>query len=498
MVTSTGMSNVVWVLLVANWFLEGWSRPNGSNWSSGWREKWQMAKESRLLQAILVLALLYVIKTLTDTPSDLVLKVLRTKIPLLLVPLVILTTPPPEKRARSIILWVYVTTVTIVTLMAVVRMITHPELPYRDLLPFMIHLRYALHCSAAFFICLLEPPRGRWRYAAYGLALWMVAFLVLVHSVTGFVMLAVASLVVILCRKRNRKWVIAWLAAAGIVAAFCLVNIHSYYHLCPLAQEPLRAVTANGRPYTHQDDGFIECGNYVHNYICFDELYSQWSQRSSVSLDSVTPSGYTLTPVLIRYLNALGLTKDSAGVAALTDSQVADIEQGYANPVYAHGLLPKQIIYKLLFEYENYRHYDVSEGFTMLQRIELWQAAWRVANRHPWLGNGFYHINEDLNDELHAMQSPLSDGDFHVHSQYLLWLIAFGRIGFVVILLAFLRASSALRRQPPLLLVVTVIILISFLTETPLGLLAECLFCVWFFAFRSGKNPSSADHPSAN
>ena len=90
----------------------------------------------------------------------------------------------------------------------------------------------------------------------------MVAFLVLVHSVTGFVMLAVASLVVILCRKRNRKWVIAWLAAAGIVAAFCLVNIHSYYHLCPLAQEPLRAVTANGRPYTHQGDGFIECGNY--------------------------------------------------------------------------------------------------------------------------------------------------------------------------------------------------------------------------------------------
>ena len=33
MVTSRGLSNVVWVMLLANWVLEG-----------RWREKWQMAK----------------------------------------------------------------------------------------------------------------------------------------------------------------------------------------------------------------------------------------------------------------------------------------------------------------------------------------------------------------------------------------------------------------------------------------------------------------------
>ena len=44
MVTSTWASNLVWVLLGVNWLLEG-----------RWREKWQMARESRLLQAFLIL-----------------------------------------------------------------------------------------------------------------------------------------------------------------------------------------------------------------------------------------------------------------------------------------------------------------------------------------------------------------------------------------------------------------------------------------------------------
>ena len=47
MVCSTWAANLVWVLMGANWVLEG-----------RWREKWQMARESRLLQAYLVLYLL--------------------------------------------------------------------------------------------------------------------------------------------------------------------------------------------------------------------------------------------------------------------------------------------------------------------------------------------------------------------------------------------------------------------------------------------------------
>ena len=47
MVTSVFLANMAWVFLGINWMLEG-----------RWREKWQMAKESRLLQAFVGLFLL--------------------------------------------------------------------------------------------------------------------------------------------------------------------------------------------------------------------------------------------------------------------------------------------------------------------------------------------------------------------------------------------------------------------------------------------------------
>ena len=46
MVTSVFLANLAWVLLGANWLLEG-----------RWREKWQMGKESRLLHAVVGLYL---------------------------------------------------------------------------------------------------------------------------------------------------------------------------------------------------------------------------------------------------------------------------------------------------------------------------------------------------------------------------------------------------------------------------------------------------------
>lgn len=477
MVTSRGLSNVVWVLMLANWVLEG-----------RWREKWQMAKESRLLQAVLVLWLAYCLGAFTASDFSQGFGAIRTRLPMLMVPLVVLTTQPPQKRARSTILWIYAGTVLVVTLIAIVRMLTIPELSYRELVPFMSHIRFALNCSVVIFLCLFEPPKGRWRYAAYALALWLVVFLFAIRSLTAFFMLTVVSLVVILCKRRTLKWIASWLLVVGGTAFICWLGIRSYYRLCPLATEPLRPVTANGRPYTHHNDGLIECGNYVYNYVCLEELRAEWPKRSPVPLDSINSSDYPLDPILIRYLNALGLTKDSAGIAALTDDQVRDIEQGYANPVYAHGSLPKQILYSTLFEYENHRNYnDAIAGFSMLQRLEMWRAAWHVANQHPWFGDGLFNMPEKVNSELHAMGSPLADQNIHIHSQYLLWLIAFGRIGLIVIALAFLRASPALRRQSPLLLAWTLVILLSFATEITLGTLAERLFCTWCIAFRAGS-----------
>ncbi len=472
MVTSIGMSNVVWPLLFANWVFEG-----------RWREKWQMARASRLLQAVAVFFLLHAVGLLWTSNMAVGLHVMERLLPWLAVPLVVLTTPPPEGRARSTILGLYVGTVFVVTVIGLVRWLTIPDLPYRDIVPFISHIRFSLN------VCLVLLIVGRWTMERRHLVgilpmLWFIAFLLLLRSYTAFAVLLVASLVVVLHLRRRWLWLSVWIAVVGCMSAYVMYEYHSYHRLTPHATKPLPAVTANGRPYQHRNDGLVENGNYLNNYLCHDEMAIAWPLRSHVPFDSILSSGYTLEPTLVRYLNALSLTKDSAGIMALTDGQVREVERGIANPVYSHGSLPKKMLYVIFFEYESYRCYRAVEGFSMLQRFELWTAASHIIARHPWTGVGTGDLGDAMEADFQATDSPLQGTGLMPHNEYLTLMAMLGIPTFLLMAFFFLRAASRLRRQGLLMMAWVVAILVSCLTENTLDSLAGILFCTWFMAFR--------------
>ena len=316
----------------------------------------------------------------------------------------------------------------------------------------------------------------------------------LLHSYTTLAILTIGSLGLLVWLRRWRGLAV-WMGAVGVMVALVAIGCRSYYRLIPQATGPLAAATANGRPYTHKQDGFVENGNYVTNYLCEEEMWQQWPRRSHASLDSVTAGGFTLMPVLVRYLNALGLPKDSAGVAALTDDQVREIERGIPTPVYAHGSYPKRMLHVMLFEYESYRHYHAVEGFTMLQRLELWRATLSVIRQHPWLGVGTLNVRHSMREEMRKTGSPMAESDLFPHNQYLTWTAMFGLVCLSVVLLLFLRAFPDLRHQRPLLVAWLLVVLISFLTEDTLGSLVGRLFCLWPLAIRTPKEaPPDNDH----
>lgn len=474
MVVSQGLTNVLWVSLAINWLLEG-----------RWREKWQMAKASRLLQAIAVLWIAYMIGSFASGSLQEALTNLEIRSALAVVPLVILTTAPVEGRERKTILWLYVGTVTVVTMIAAVRLFTIDGLPYREAVPFTSHIRFALHCCMVIFFCLLEHPRGRWRWGAYAVAVWMMAFLFIIQSYTAMAMLAIVWPVLTIVYRR--RWTLALVAVVAVGATMLIIGCRSYYRLIPMAQAPLRATTAGGRPYMHQQDGLIENGNYVNNYICLEELRSEWGRRSTARLDSMAANGHTLEPALIRYLNALGLPKDSVGVASMTESQIHDVEKGIANPVYAHDWVGKRMLYAMLYEYENYRCYRSVEGFTFLQRLAVWKAGWQLVMRNPWFGGGVCKLHHRVAEQLETMDSPLKGSGIHLHSQYLVWLVMFGFVGCAIVGFMFLRAAPSLRGQSPLLIAWVLVVMFSFSTEYTLGVVAERIFCTWFLAFRVAK-----------
>lgn len=478
MVTSTWASNLVWVLLGANWVLEG-----------RWREKWQMARGSRLLHLYIGFYLLLLAGMLWTENQPYGWSIMQVKLPLLVVPLVILTTRPLRGRVRHWVLWAYAATVLVVSVIGMVRMCTIPGLPYRDAVPYISHIRFALNCCMVVFLCAGVAVRHRsllHRAVAIAVLLWMLAFIVLQHSYTAIAVLAVVSLLTLIVYRRRWPLIALWMAVAGCLVFFVAYNVKQYYRMGPLSTEPLRSHTASGNAYFHARDGIIENGNYVNNYICTDELREQWTRRSAMPYDSETLAGYGVEPTLVRYMNCLGLTKDSAGIAAMSDGQIGAVERGVANPVYEGGNPLKKMVYVMLLEREFYVHTRAVKGFTMLQRLELWEATLDVIADNLWTGVGTGDVVDAMQEYLAASKSELSGRGMRSHNQYLGTVAAIGILGVALLLFLAARTFSGRKsRMAPLMLAWMLAILISMLTEDTVDTLAGILFCTWFLAFRT-------------
>ena len=207
-------------------------------------------------------------------------------------------------------------------------------------------------------------------------------------------------------------------------------------------------------------------------------MRQEWGKLSNHPFDSLTSTGYTVYPTLLRYLGGMGLTKDSLGMTRLQPNDIAAIEKGIANPVYLRPG-PRKLIYVLLYEYENYRCFRSVNNFSVLQRLELWRNAWQVFTQNPLLGVGTGDVVNQCHAQMQQNHSPLADTDLHTHSQYLNFLLAFGLIGFLLIVLPFIRAIHLHRLcYSPLFTAFLCILLISFISEDTLETLAGIMFAV--------------------
>ena len=483
MVSSVWLANLAWVLIGINWLAGG-----------RWAEKWQRAKQSRPLHAVLAFCGLLLAGMLWTADTANGWSIMQVKLPLAVLPLVLLTSPPLPDRPRRAVAAVYVAAVTAVSIVAMIRMATIADLPYRQAVPHVSHIRFALNCCMVVYLAAGQlqrkeaPPALK---AGMGLlAVWMVAVVMRLHSYTALGILAVVSIAVPLATRR--WWAVAlWLLAAGAVAAVAGNEVRRYYRLQPLSTQELQPCTANGRPYVHYRDGIVENGNYINNYICREELGEQWARRSGVPFDSLAQSGYSIESTLIRYLNACGYTKDSAGVASLTDGQVAAVEQGVANPVYQERHWLRQMVYTLLLEREYYRHTQAVAGFSTLQRLSLWKATVEVIAEHPLAGVGTGDVVGAMQEKLARQGSELAGRPMRSHNQYLGYAAAVGIPAAVAVLLLTLRAARTGWRRyrrgradgMAFRLAWGLTIAVSMLTEDTLDTLAGILTAVFPLAF---------------
>jgi hypothetical protein len=467
--------------------------------------------------------LLHVVGLLWTSDFDYALKDLRVKLPILVMPLVLSSMEPLDRKRFNLVMLVYVLSVFVATLFSSVSYWRNDYEDIREISRFISHIRFCL--NIVFCIAIIgwymvktkvpEPAEGPFkkvppfgvkvaidRFLQWFLLFWFVYQIYIFESLSGYVILATIAIVsavyAFLRWKKSRGWHIAVsvaaLVAIGVVFLVVQCEIRPILKMEPVDFATLDKQTAQGNDYWHDTIyNPVEDGKYVGLYYCQKEMQETWSQRSTMPFNGTTTTGENLEATLARYLTSKGLRKDAQGVMALTDEDIRNIEQGIAN--YNNWKHPglRARLSATLFEYNLYCRFNNPNGGSLSQRIEYTRASFHIIRKHPWLGVGTGDVPQAFAQAYDEIQSPLSEEyRFRAHNQYLAIAVAFGLMGLAFFLFVLLYPWCASRKNHTYLyMVFLVIMLLSMFPEDTLETQAGAMLFAFFTSLLLFAQPHS-------
>ena len=492
--------------------------------------------------AVLLVAfyLMHVVGLLWTSDFQYALKDLRVKLPILVMPFVLSSMEPLDRKRFNIVMLIYVLSVFIATQFSFIRYMQHNYEDIREISHFISHIRFCLNivfCIAIIgwylynrgvstgsraltkqvpeFVEGVEGPSqvknpvpafgvktAIDRFLQWFLLLWFIYQIYIFESLSGYVILAavvIASAVYAFLQwKKGRGWRIAiGLSAVGVIAvvvAVVMSVVKPMIEVKPVDFTTLEKKTAQGNDYWHDTICFpVEDGKYVGLYFNRNELREAWSMRSNMPFEGTTTNGENLEATLARYLTSKDLRKDSEGVMALTDEDIHNIEQGVAN--YNNWKHPglRARLSSTLFEYNLYHRYNNPNGGSLSQRIEFTRASFHIIGQHPWFGVGTGDVPQAFAQTYDEIHSPLKEEfRFRAHNQYLAIAVAFGIVGLVFFLFVLLYPwLSSKRNHTYLYMVFLTIMLLSMFPEDTLETQAGATLFAFFVSLLLFASPAS-------
>ena len=459
--------------------------------------------------AVLLVAfyLMHVVGLLWTSDFEYALKDLRVKLPILVMPFVLSSMLPLDRKRFDFVMLVYVLSVFIATLFSSVSYWRHDYEDVREISHFISHIRFCLNivfsmAVIGYYIFKMRVPREHGvpafgvkvavnQFLMWFIWLWLAYQIYIFESLTGYVILA--AVVLVSAVYAFLRWQKAWgwrIAIAALLVAVVVTSTLVVWHeMKPLLKvEPvdfatLEKKTAQGNDYWHDTiHNPVEDGKYVGLYYCRKELQEAWQQRSALPLND--SAGVMLEPTLARYLTSKGLRKDAQGVMALTDEDIHNIEQGVAN--YNNWQHPglRARLSSTLFEYGLYRKYNNPNGGSLSQRVEFTRASLHLIGQHPWFGVGTGDVPQAFSQAYDEIHSPLQEEyRFRAHNQYLAIAVAFGLVGLAFFLFVLFYPWFASRKNHTYLyLVFFCIMLLSMFPEDTLETQAGATLFAFFLA----------------
>lgn len=272
----------------------------------------------------------------------------------------------------------------------------------------------------------------------------------------------------------SREQVRTRLAASGVLGLLLLGAVAWSLPTAFPNAEDLPQRTAKGEAYVHQLDRRVtENGHFIWTCVAWGELASTWKDRSGVPFD-------TASPRLIRFLASKGLTKDAAGVAALTDEEVAAIEAGYASVVEWRGVGWTSRWNRMRFNWGQWMDGRRSEGASVLARSVYQTTAWAAITEGTSAGRLLFGVGsgdaESAMEQAYEIHRPgWPEASRHrPHQQFLSLWLGLGAVGLFLWCWALL-GGLRFREAWPAVLVLT----LSGLTEDTLDTQAGVTLALW-------------------
>lgn len=484
--TSKYMTSLVQFLLVIHWLVRGQLKP-----------RLLLFVKSPALLIFSALFLWHIIGLIYTNNISYGWHDIKIKLPLLLLPLVIGTSGKLAPRQLRFVLLLFVASVFVASLVSVSTIfgVFNPEVKdFREASTFISHIRFALFVDMAIFILsfyALQPKTpNKLRGLCFMFAIYFIGFLILSKALTGIVVALIVGILLAL------RWIIthkgqlvrllslvAVLAIPVLVTVYIRSEIKSFYTLKDDLSQ-LDRETAMGNLYWHDRDNLqLENGYYVGLYWCEKELREAWNGRSQIDYDGKDQKDQEIRYTLIRYMTSLGYRKDAVGISKLNDEDQKLIEEGRANSIYRDKNHFHTRMYELIWQIDVYRKGGNPSGHSLTQRMEYLKTAWAIFLDQAIWGVGTGDVPDAFANKYDEIGTQLeAKWQLRAHNQWLTFGVAFGIVGFVVMLISFFVPGLIMKKfSNYFFLLFIMVAFISMFNEDTLETQAGVAFIAFFY-----------------
>lgn len=373
---------------------------------------------------------------------------------------------------------------------------------YRELSIFISHIRLALLLCFSIAVFALLPGENRWWRLAHGLAIaWCVFFLDRLSSLPAFIILALMAGYGIWRWTASRPGPLRWVLRSamlllpltgGVYVRWC---VHQFFREDGTDLSHLDERSAGGERYYHdREKPLRENGHYVWINVADVELQRAWERRSHREYLGLDEKGQPLRHTLVRYLASMGVRKDSIGVRALTDEDVARVEKGVTSIVSGRRDPVRARIDQVLYEWDHYRAKGDASGHSVAMRYEFLRTGWAIARNNLLTGVGTGDTRPAFAAEYERRHSRLGAiWRLRAHNEYLTLLISFGIGGLLWSLFAWTWPAWRMGTfKRPLFVCWAIIFTVSCFSEDTIETQMGATFFAFFYTVLVFARPGGA------